>query len=275
MTGGHPPGIGVGLPSAAAPRAAVSAVGPGAVVEVATWCPIEAVDVSGWRVGFSGGFTRRANSVLADRAPTDVGSAIVRVEELYAQRGLPARFRVCGAARPEDLDTRLSSRGYRLAATTHVMVRDVPTAGAGTAGSATGEAEDAPVISAADTPDEAWLSGWLDVKASGVVVDRGVARAVVTGSPASYLTARDGSGVVGVMRVAFAGDWLALSSLMIAPRARRRGLAQSLTRSAMALGARRGTHRAFLQVEATNLPAIGLYELLGFTHVETYHYRER
>lgn len=246
---------------------------PGAAVEVATWRPVEVADVAGWRAGFSGGFTRRANSVLPAVAPVDVDAALDRVEQLYAARGLPARFRVCGSARPADLDARLAGRGYARTATTHVLVRDVPRHPAGEGD--TGPGDTGPVMSASGAPDDDWLSGWLDVKAAGGGVDRDLAAAVVAGSPAAYVTARDADGVVGVIRAAFAAEWVGLSCLMVAPRIRRRGLATALTAQALSIAAARGAARAFLQVEAANAPAVAVYERLGFVHAETYHYRER
>jgi ribosomal protein S18 acetylase RimI-like enzyme len=255
-----------------------TAAGPGAAVEVATWQPVEVVDVDGWRAGFSAGFTRRANSVLPRSEPGDVGAALDTVERLYAARGLPARFRVCSSARPVGLDARLAARGYLVAATTHVLVRDVQDAGvqapaqrAGAGGTDAGRA----AIAVADEPDDDWLAGWLDVKAAGGAVDRALAAAVVGGSPATYLTARDADGVLGVVRAGFAGEWAALSCLMVAPRARRRGLATELTGQAMRIAAERGAARAFLQVEAANGAAVALYGGLGFVHADTYHYRER
>jgi GNAT superfamily N-acetyltransferase len=246
---------------------------PGLDVEVATWRPVEVVEVDGWRVGFSGDFTRRGNSVVAANRPPDVAAAIARVEALAADRGVPPRFRVCSRSQPHDLDEVLADRGYRLAATTHVLVTSLAATDV-LVGPPTATTTQSPPVDASDTPGADWLSGWLDVKASGGV-DRDLARAIVAGSPATYLTARDGVGVVGVIRAGYAGEWVGLSCLMVAPRARRRGLARTLTVAAMRAAAERGAVRAFLQVEAANQPAAPLYAGMGFTLAETYHYRER
>ena len=98
---------------------------------------------------------------------------------------------------------------------------------------------------------------------------------MVTGSAAGYLTTRDDDGVVGVIRAGYSGDWVGLSCLMVAQRARRRGLARALTLAAMQIAAERGARRAFLQVEDVNHAALELYHRLGFADVDTYHYRER
>ena len=239
-------------------------VPPGVAVEVGTWRPVEVADVDGWQLGFSGGFTSRANSVVPLAEPPDLDAAIGRVEAFYSQRGIPARFRVGREVLPVGLDGVLAARGYRLVATTRVLALVLPAQAEPSAAS----------IEVADEPDDDWLSGWLDVKASGTV-DPDLARAVVTGSAAGYLTTRDDDGVVGVIRAGYSGDWVGLSCLMVAQRARRRGLARALTLAAMQIAAERGARRAFLQVEAGNHAALALYHRLGFVDVDTYHYRER
>ncbi|KGM15380.1 hypothetical protein N867_09105, partial [Actinotalea fermentans ATCC 43279 = JCM 9966 = DSM 3133] len=99
---------------------------PSAAIEAATWRPLETVEVDGWTLGFAGGFTRRANSVLPVSAPADVAVALERVEAAYAGRGLPAVVRVDADAQPTDLDRLLAARGYAAVATTLVMVGAVP-----------------------------------------------------------------------------------------------------------------------------------------------------
>lgn len=249
---------------------------PGARVEVATWRPAEVLELDGWSLGLSAGFTRRANSVVPWRSPASVAVALDTVEAEYADRGLPAIVRIDADAQPAGLDARLAARGYARVATTRVLVTDLPTPPPDAVEGAPGAlGEPGTAVTCAQDPDEDWLAGWLDVKAPGRPVDRAVARRVLTGSPAVYLTARDAEGVAGVVRAAFAEEWAGLSCLMVAPRARRRGLARALSDAALREAGRRGAARAFLQVEADNAPAVALYERLGFVVADEYHYRER
>jgi N-acetylglutamate synthase len=242
--------------------------GPGAKAESAVWPPREVHDVDGWRVGLSGGFTRRANSVLALDEPRDLTAALAEVEQVYARAGQPAVFRVCVQSEPEDLDRILARRGYREVAPTLVMVRSDLDAVAAPFDSTGLE------CTVSDAPDADWLSRWLDVKSSAPV-DHGVAAALVTGARALYLTARDGYGPVGVIRAALVDDWVALACLAVDVRARRRGIGRALTRAALHAAVQQGARRAFLQVEESNEPAIEMYSSLGFTPAERYHYRQR
>lgn len=261
--------------------APVTQAAPGLRVEVATWRPVEVVEVDGWWVGRSDGFTRRGNSVAAVGRPADVEAALDRVEALYAERGLPPVVRVCGGSQPDDLDERLARRGYAVAATTLVLAAPLDEDAPGEASGEDGRpASDGPVgppgraVAVGDAPDEAWLRGWLEVKAR-VPVDLDLAARLVGSVPASYLRAVDDEGTLGVVRCAVAQGWGAISCLTVQPRARRQGLGAALTRQALALAREAGATAAFLQVEQANAGALALYEGLGFTAVDRYHYRER
>ncbi|WP_182111620.1 MULTISPECIES: N-acetyltransferase [unclassified Actinotalea] len=255
-----------------APTATATAAArrPGLATEVATWPPVEAVDVDGWRVGFSEGFTRRGNSVAALRAPGDVEAALDRTEDLCAARGLPAVVRVCRDSAPDDLDARLARRGYAVAAPTSVMVRDLA--------SPPGPGDLPPGLEIADRPTAAWLHGWLGVKAAQREVDLALAERLLRGAPAAYLTLRADrreDGDLGVIRAAVADGWVGLSCLAVAPAARRTGVGRLLTLAALDHARTLGAGWAFLQVEEGNAAARALYEGLRFEVSDRYHYRER
>jgi ribosomal protein S18 acetylase RimI-like enzyme len=253
---------------------------PGALIESATWPPARVVDVDGWRVGLSGGLTRRANSVLPLGTPPDITATLDRVEELYAEAGQPSIVRVCRAA-PRGLDDLLALRDYEVMSRADVLVRELdglePHHGA--VRTAAGPVR----VSVADRPSDEWLAAWSGSKArlhaTGAAAEADetslrLAREVLGGAPAVYLTATDATGLVGVVRAAFAEDWVALSCLVVAQAARRRGLGRFLTVRALDEGVRRGARRAFLQVEADNTAAAALYTALGFQPAERYVYRE-
>lgn len=259
---------------------------PGAGVEAATWVPLRVESVGPWRVGLSHGFTRRGNSALLAEGSSVVEAldGLDEVERAYAAAGRPAIVRL-GTRRspdpsPPELRAELDARGYRTVSTTRVLATDLAHGSRGTGARAPGEAAGSlgdlagVQVLAADEPDDAWLHGWLGTKtATSGEVGLDVARLLLTGSRARYLTAADADGVVGTIRAAVAGSWVGLSCLVVAPRARRRGLGRHLTRSA--LRAHGGAERAFLQVEVHNSAALALYRGLGFVEVDEYTYAER
>lgn len=235
---------------------------PGALVEAATWPPVRTVVTDdGWRVGLSGGFTQRANSALPLGHPADLAAAVGRVEAVYDEAGLPAMVRV-DTGGPAPLGDLLAARGYEARSATDVLVRRA------------GEPVSArPGVHVSAEPDDTWLRAWLGVKAPRVDLD--LARAVLTGAPARYLTAVASGEVVGTLRVAFAEGWAGLSCLAVAPAARRTGLGLALTEQGTALAAERGAARAFLQVVAANHTAHTLYARAGFVLADTYRYLAR
>ncbi|MHB1490568.1 MAG: GNAT family N-acetyltransferase [Cellulomonas sp.] len=286
---------------------------PGVRVEVSTWRPVEVRDVDGWRVGLSGGFTRRANSAVPVHGPgagaASLEAALDAIEECYREAGQASVVRVCRSSGDDALDDELVARGYTVASRTWVMVLDLPTTvvsvrpdaeisgSAATEGidvddrevdggdvddgdrrAAPGRADEVATdlrVTLAAEPDAEWLACWLAIKTGAIEPDAAVARAVVTGSPAVYLAARDQEGVVGVLRAASADDWVGLSCLAVSTRARGHGLARTLTAVALETATGRGARHAFLQVEDENTGARRLYESLGFVPAERYHYRER
>lgn len=250
---------------------------PGLDVEIATWPPVRTTTVDGWRLGLSGGLTRRANSALPLAEPADLGATLSRVEAVYAAHGLAAVVRVGTDARPAGLDAVLAARGYRGAARTLVLARvlgDLPPERVAPRDPQVALVPGRLRIGAADEPDDTWIACWSTVK-SGRPADPHLARQVLTGAPATYLTAHDGDRVVGVLRSARSGEWVALSCVMVPESARRRGVARTLTEVALERARDEGATRAFLQVEAANSGARRLYERLGFALAGTYTYRER
>ena len=248
--------------------------GPGARVETAGWHPRQVRDVGGWQVGISGGFTRRANCVVALAEPDDVPGSIDEVERVYAGEGLPPIFRVCAQSMPEDLDDMLRARGYREVSPTLVMVRDHLEELADVAGLAVLGARSDIGSVVADTPDRDWVTGWLQLKGAAAV-DPDLAAALLSGTRAVYVRADQSSATVGVVRAALEQDWAGLSCLEVHPDARRRGTGRAVTLEALRAAAGLGARRAFLQVVESNEAAIALYGQLGFRPAERYHYRQR
>jgi ribosomal protein S18 acetylase RimI-like enzyme len=68
-------------------------------------------------------------------------------------------------------------------------------------------------------------------------------------------------------------DLAGLFEVATAPSARGQGHGRNLVLSALKWARLRGARRAWLQVEAANLPALALYRSLGFEPVYSYHYR--
>jgi N-acetylglutamate synthase len=68
------------------------------------------------------------------------------------------------------------------------------------------------------------------------------------------------------------GEWLGLHDLRVEPAHRRRGLARDVLATLLEWGAEQGATTAWLHVETDNVPALALYESLGFARHHTCRY---
>jgi GNAT superfamily N-acetyltransferase len=77
----------------------------------------------------------------------------------------------------------------------------------------------------------------------------------------------DASGLASLAR-----DWVGLRSLTVAPHRQRRGLGLAVVGALLDWGSERGATTASLQVLGDNLPALALYDRLGFSTHHAYRY---
>ncbi|MHB8572101.1 MAG: GNAT family N-acetyltransferase [Candidatus Dormibacteria bacterium] len=240
------------------------------------WPAPEEEALGSWRLRFAGGVTRRANSVLAlppASAPGadsfDISESIAGVEAAYSRRGLPARFQVSDASWPPDLRRELQDRGYVESDRTVVMTAAVVTGGEGTGAdwkvTRTGE------------PDRHWLDAWWAVDGRGGETEMGVASAILRGNalPRTFLAAADPAGTVGVGLAVRDGSWVGIYCMATLPRARRRGVARAILKSALSGAAAEGAVRAHLSVTEVNASAISLYGSAAFQRAHGYSYFTR
>jgi ribosomal protein S18 acetylase RimI-like enzyme len=158
-----------------------------------------------------------------------------------------------------ELDAALEARGYRLHEPSALYA-------------APSEALAAPVGLAA-IPCAAPLACMVELWAAE---GAGPARRAVmerAPEPRTWLLGRLDERPMACAFVAVARGIAMLSALVVAPEARRRGLAARMTRGAAAWAAARGAATFGLAVTRANAPARALYESLGMAEAARYHYR--
>lgn len=79
---------------------------------VASWPAREILQLEGWLLRFTNGYTHRGNSVATLGDVSDLEGAIAEVEAAYRARRLPPMFSVTPATRPRGLEEELIARGY-------------------------------------------------------------------------------------------------------------------------------------------------------------------
>lgn len=228
-------------------------------VAAAGWPAAEVEPLGDWLLRAAGGFTGRANSVLAVGSPgTTVDAAADTVRTWYATRRLPPRAATVMASAEDDAFAALgwTPSPSVLVQTAQIadVLADIPRLGD---------------VSIHQSPTAPWLARYT---ARGEVTTLG--RRVLTGG-GKVGFAQVGEEPTGIGRgvVVTNSNWLGISAIEVAPHARRRGLAVAITQALLAWGAAQGAEHAYLQVQVDNHSARTLYERMGFRTQHRYHYR--
>jgi ribosomal protein S18 acetylase RimI-like enzyme len=252
------------VPPRPSPRMRVSAE-QACLLSNASWPAVHTEQVGDWLLRASGGFSARANSVMAVGDPglpfddaVDVARAFYAAHDLvpWAQvvvgSDTGARFEAAGwgLARPGEADSQLQLASVVQSA--RAVRRLLP-------GSA-------PAVTVTDRATEAWLAH--DARALAHHDD---AVAVLEG-PAQVGFVSVGTPAVATGRVAAEGDWAGITDVWVSPDHRRQGLATVVMDAVLEWAAERGATTAYLQVRGDNPAALALYEALGFRTHHTYRY---
>ncbi|MFH7598296.1 GNAT family N-acetyltransferase [Streptomyces racemochromogenes] len=228
-------------------------------VTARAWQPLESEPLGGWTLRAAGGFTRRANSVLALGDPgIPLDEALARVTAWYARRDLPAYVQAAtGAAGTQEvLCAELERRGW---------VNEV-SAEVRTGGLAPVADQDADVsgIRLTREPDEEWLGLY------GKVRDPELARRMLVEGPSVWFASLDGGRAIG--RCVVDGRWAGFGAVTVGPEHRRRGLATAVMAALARRALEEGASAAWLQVETDNTAARALYDGMGFAPHHAYHH---
>lgn len=235
--------------------------------------PAEVVQlVDGWRLRFTPGVTsRRVNSVWPNNPGrfSTVNQKLDWVEAFYARRKLPARFQICPAAQPANLDEILAERGYHLDAPTFVqsvaiemILERLPP-----------QTETA-VNLQTHLPDD-----WFNFQATqnhmnGVQAAARKAALNRIGPQAVFAQVEVDINIIGIGLGILERGWLGIFGMMTHPDRRRQGAATAVLRALAQWGQSQGAAQVYLQVMENNVQARPLYNQAGFATQYQYHYRQ-
>jgi ribosomal protein S18 acetylase RimI-like enzyme len=224
------------------------------------WVAAEREQLGGWTLRANGGFTGRANSVLA-LAPVGrpMDEALEAVTAWYAARGLPPRFQLAVEGR-RLLDAELGERGWEPSEAVHVLTRRLGAAAAWR-------------VASEVTVDETPSADWFSVYRAGQGATPDARGLLLRHGNVGFAELRLAGELVAVGRATVDDDWLGVNAIEVVPHARRQGCATLLMNALHEWGIQRGALRAHLEVSSSNEAAVALYERLGFRLHHDYRYR--
>ncbi|GHJ31162.1 N-acetyltransferase [Streptomyces hygroscopicus subsp. sporocinereus] len=229
------------------------------------WPPVISEPLGEWTLRASGGFTRRANSVLALGDPgTGLDEALHRVTDWYAARRLPAYIQVSTGAEgtQELLAAELETRGWTREVSAQIRIAALAPIGDLDA--------DASAVTLSRRLDDAWMARYQRSAEPSPE-----ARTVLSGGPSVWfaaIPAEGGGAPAAIGRCVVDGRWAGFAAVEVAPERRRQGLAKAVMTALARKALDEGASAAYLQVETDNGGAHALYEGMGFTVHHIYHH---
>ena len=231
-----------------------------------SWPALDVMQLDGWLLRASNGYTKRANSINALRPPTTPLKARIEVaEKFYEDRALPTIFRLTPLSE-SDLDSILSDAGYQEAGASvilHLPQINSPTL------SSPGTSSAVEIEPLASDP---WIDGYA------AAVNLGPAHKAVLATLLSQIAPRSAFARIGDFafgRATVEAGYVGLYSIATRPSHRNKGYGRQICDALLNWGAGRGFGRSYISVEADNMIARQLYESMGFQHAHDYHYRIR
>lgn len=226
------------------------------------WPALEHRDHAGWRQRFSGGYTKRANSInaLGLRAECDP-EVVAALEAPYRQRGLVPAWRLTPLA-PPTIAPLLAGRGYQTIERSLLQVCPLRASFAADA-----------AVQISLRPSPAWIEAFCTYSPVRPQHRQTMERMLAAiAAPAGFALVEEAGQPMALAIGAVEGDHMGLFDVLVMPHARRRGLARRITESLYAWARGHGARFAYLQVVATNAAALPLYADQGFRTVYGYEY---
>ncbi|MBK8742147.1 MAG: GNAT family N-acetyltransferase [Betaproteobacteria bacterium] len=235
-------------------RATVAAVAPQAIEEL-----------DGWLLAFDTGAVNRAKCAVPLRHAAPDATVLPAIEARYADRDMPALFRIPDSPAFEAMRVALTGRGYGAGRPTLVQVAAAATVA---------RVSSAAAVELAAAPDTSWAAVFLG---AGFDPVDGASRVKALGrTPGSlYASVREDGRAIAAGVGAFGYGWASVHGMRTGQARRGEGLAGRVLAALAAAALERGVERMFLQVEAENPPALALYRRAGFATAWAYEYWQR
>jgi N-acetylglutamate synthase len=229
---------------------------------VNVWPAVDTLFMDGWVLRFANGYSSRANSASALMKDAVLPPALLeRIEALYHAAGLTPCVRVTPVCH-RDVAPMLLSRGWRIKDRSLTMVLDLAKWRDRTPDLR---------VSLERAASPAWARGVGAVQAPDKRnADHLLAIVGRIRVPAAFASLRHEGSAVAFGMCAVDRGYAEIGSIVADETLRGRGLGRAVVDALLAFAAGEGATHAFLQVDAGNAAAIGLYRSHGFSDIGPY-----
>jgi GNAT superfamily N-acetyltransferase len=226
---------------------------------------LQTILYDGWVLRSSDGYTKRANSVNPIYpGQINMEEKIQFCENHYHKMGLPVVFKITPDSHPEMLDRFLEKKGYRKDSVTQVQILE----------SINPEPLTSPEVQLCEDLKEDWLAAFIkmtQVSAKNQAALIQMLNLMVPVKCTALIKSNDD--IISCGLGVYQNGFLGLFDIVTLPEYRKRGFARQIINSLLAWGSSKNTHTIYLQVVENNLPALNLYQKLGFRKLYSYWYR--
>ncbi|MBD3191985.1 MAG: GNAT family N-acetyltransferase [Candidatus Heimdallarchaeota archaeon] len=229
------------------------------------WPAHQTLLYDGWVLRFADGFTRRANSISPLYPSTlPLKQKLDFCRTLYTSKGLPVIFKLTSKVFPKNLDEVLAQEDYKKEAPTSVQILS---------SFQQFSIEPSEEISLFESLTNRWLKSFAQFQ-KRIKENLSSFRKILQALPFPhcfilYSQKEDVGFGLGVVQ----GNWLGIFNIFVHEKYRRRGIGKQLTLHLINWGEKYGATKAYLQVMEENVPALTLYNKLGFQELYYYWYR--
>ncbi|GFN32120.1 GNAT family N-acetyltransferase [Paenibacillus xylaniclasticus] len=233
------------------------------------WPALRTVVYEGWFVRFSNGYTKRSNAVYPlygmESTTDEALHKIAAVERLYAEQGQPAVFKITDAPALQKLDEELSQLGYCKEGLTAIMTRAL-------------EAASEPTLQMVEMsikPTERWLSSYTSMSGVNDEASKHTLQLILERmvQPACYFTLYNGERDIACAFAVLERDYVGIYGVVTDSEYRNQGYGEQLMLNVLKWARLNGAAQAYLAVVLDNVPAVRLYNKVGFVEQYRYWYR--
>jgi len=219
----------------------------------------------GWIIRFANGYGKRANSVNPIYESTrDLDEKIRFCEGLYQGKKLPLVFKLTPTVYPNDLDEKLSARGYQIDSPTSVQILELTSV----------NSQRPQTTHLQEEFSDEWLDHYCRMNPASEPHRQTLQRILLNIVPRHcFVTLKVNDQTIACGLGVLQSEYIGLFDIVTDSAFRNHGYGQQIVNTILTWGKQNKAKKAYLQVMLNNPSALHLYSKIGFKEKYQYWYR--